>query len=323
MHYITILSVLVLLLAAGSAQENEAYSEADAKMYLYASSLAYCDSHLVLSGGCKSATKLVRDNGMEPLATHWNNNEKEPIHIVILKRAAAKEFIIAFSGTKGSDMLINEIKGSKPVKYTLHPEVSRAQVFDYFYSNYVQDFRDVLQGFIQKYVDNDPDHRVVFTGHSLGGALTLHAAVDSILSKWIDKSRVLIYTYGQPRVGNTEFNGVLKSGTRGVFRVVHNKDLVAHIPPCMPKLGSNECLENGLIIIFPFHPAREIWYDAGMNTYIECSASNGEDPNCSNSIKPISVTDHTVYFGINVGSAHTVGSTISELLTSTIKEAIF
>lgn len=83
---------------------------------------------------------------------------------------------------------------------------------------------------MMKYANLYSNFKIVFTGHSLGGAMTVHAAIDSILSGWVDPSRVSVYTYGQPRVGNKKFSDVLTNNTQEVFRIIHNRDMVAHIP---------------------------------------------------------------------------------------------
>ena len=75
---------------------------------------------------------------------------------------------------------------------------------------------------------------ITFTGHSLGAALTIHAASDFILNGWNQNRKVRVYTYGQPRVGNPAFNNGFRSKVTDAYRLTHNKDIVAHIPPCIP-----------------------------------------------------------------------------------------
>jgi len=82
------------------------------------------------------------------------------------------------------------------------------------------------------------DYRVVFTGHSLGGALTLHAVADALLCGILKDHDVYVYTFGQPRVGNAAFLNLFTPYLKGYYRVVHYKDMVAHIPPCIPNLHS-------------------------------------------------------------------------------------
>ncbi len=60
-----------------------------------------------------------------------------------------------------------------------------------------------------------------YTGHSLGAALATLAA-----SRRPPRA---LYTFGSPRVGNSDFVDTL-AGT-SVFRIVHNRDVVASVPP--------------------------------------------------------------------------------------------
>jgi len=68
-----------------------------------------------------------------------------------------------------------------------------------------------------------------FTGHSLGGALAMLAASECVK---IDKPVCGLYTFGQPRVGDTQFvekfDRVMKERT---FRYVNDQDIVPRIPP--------------------------------------------------------------------------------------------
>lgn len=44
--------------------------------------------------------------------------------------------------------------------------------------------------------------------------------------------RPLLYTFGEPRVGDVVFAQALPFFTAGAFRVVHRSDCVPHLPPC-------------------------------------------------------------------------------------------
>ena len=84
------------------------------------------------------------------------------------------------------------------------------------------------------------EQSVWFTGHSLGAALTTLAAA-SLYFK--DKKQLIngVYTFGQPRVGNSDFatlyNADLKEKT---FRIVNNNDVVTRVPgrPRFSHVGS-------------------------------------------------------------------------------------
>jgi predicted lipase len=72
---------------------------------------------------------------------------------------------------------------------------------------------------------------IFVTGHSLGGAMAvLGGAACGLELKEAFQPEITVYTYGQPRVGNDNFNNTLTSNIKGLFRVVNNNDIVARIP---------------------------------------------------------------------------------------------
>lgn len=78
-----------------------------------------------------------------------------------------------------------------------------------------------LEGLVDECVKQYDIKEVLFTGHSLGGALAVVAAARS---KYIGE----VYTYGQPRVGNRKYSKQVKSK---VYRFVNNNDVVPRVPP--------------------------------------------------------------------------------------------
>lgn len=77
--------------------------------------------------------------------------------------------------------------------------------------------------------DHDPSHRLLITGHSLGGALAVLAAQQAVIEHILLPE---VYTFGMPRVGTEAFardyDAVLGART---FRLVHGEDLVPAVPP--------------------------------------------------------------------------------------------
>ena len=47
----------------------------------------------------------------------------------------------------------------------------------------------------------------------------------------MDKSKLFLYTFGSPRVGNKEFGDYFITNVINSFRVVNYKDIVPHLPP--------------------------------------------------------------------------------------------
>ena len=263
-----------------------------------------------MSKGCKAATNKTEELDMIPLHSLSNQGGSNSIYYSILLRNSQKELIIGFSGTMGTSQLITEILEAFPVSYGIH-DVSGATVFDYnnkkyfinkmyFYAHYVNAFRDDLLNKTQEYLQKYQGYSLVFVGHSLGGALTIHAAADVILSGLTNKTDVYVYTYGQPRVGNPAFNDAWMPKVKEFYRLVHYRDLVSHIPPCMRGISS-ECYHDGILPFYPYHSPQEIFYDADFNTFKRCNETNGEDINCSDDIFNTSIDDHLHYFGIGVG----------------------
>eukprot|EP00048_Salpingoeca_helianthica_P016212 m.231054 g.231054 ORF g.231054 m.231054 type:complete len:311 (-) comp18227_c0_seq1:70-1002(-) len=127
---------------------------------------------------------------------------------------------------------------------------------------------------------------IIVTGHSLGAALSGLCAVDL---KVVLGSRYLIEVtnFGMPRLGNAAFASDFPKFVDIAFRMVHEKDLVPHVPPSSAGFH---------------HIATEVWSrgeGAPSNLkYIVCNGS-GEDPSCSDSIpaNQFTTADHDIYMG--------------------------
>lgn len=92
---------------------------------------------------------------------------------------------------------------------------------------------------------------------------------------------VELHAFGCPRVGNANFAQYLTLKIPTIYRVIHNKDIVPHVPLQTQNYH---------------HTAFEVLYDEEMKKYKICDAS-GEDVNCSDAYYPnFSVADHTRYW---------------------------
>jgi pimeloyl-ACP methyl ester carboxylesterase len=127
-----------------------------------------------------------------------------------------------------------------------------------------------------------PTAKLAVTGHSLGGSIATLAAVD-IQTKI--KAVDIIYTFGSPRTGNLNFSQFFKKLFPQSFRVVHNKDIVPHVP--------NKVLGY-------WHVPAEVWLDADSNLTAVCGS---DDENCSMSVAltDCSSSDHLSYYQIYTG----------------------
>jgi len=86
-----------------------------------------------------------------------------------------------------------------------------------------------IQNAIDKVVKKAHGKKVIFCGHSLGGALAVMAAA---YTKKIHKREVMLYTFGCPLVGDTDFTYHCSKVDPIIYwRCVHNEDIVTMIPP--------------------------------------------------------------------------------------------
>lgn len=74
-----------------------------------------------------------------------------------------------------------------------------------------------------------PVEKIIFTGHSLGAAMAsinaIYLAVSGV------KVPVEVYNIGSPRFANENLAQYVKQKIPNHFRIVHNRDLIPHLPP--------------------------------------------------------------------------------------------
>ncbi|KAF8143475.1 alpha/beta-hydrolase [Mycena galopus ATCC 62051] len=128
-----------------------------------------------------------------------------------------------------------------------------------------------------------PKYTVVVTGHSMGGSL---AAIGGISLKIVlPSAMVKVYTFGQPRTGDTAFASFVES-TIGVDNIFRDG-----VPTLIPRILGYE------------HHGTEYWqfkdpalFTSPASTLTKCIG--GEDPGCSDSIFSTGINPaHWFYFG--------------------------
>jgi len=98
----------------------------------------------------------------------------------------------------------------------------------------------------------------------------------------------MLYTMGQPRVGDKEWADAFDKYVTQAYRITHANDIVVHIPPEW-ELGWKYT-----------HAGQEIWYNEAFTNYTVCEVR--EDPTCADSVwfYDWSVDDHLNYFNQHV-----------------------
>ena len=143
--------------------------------------------------------------------------------------------IVSFKGTDNLQSAIQDAKfwqTTAQLNDLIESMPGEAKVHFGFKESYVS-LRDPIQSALDQVISKYPTSQIYFTGHSLGGAMTQLAAVDFVDRHSDAASRVSVYTFGQPRVGNLDFANYVDtmSYTSRIFRVAKEGDIVPHVPP--------------------------------------------------------------------------------------------
>ena len=82
---------------------------------------------------------------------------------------------------------------------------------------------------VKKLVEAYPSSTIAVTGHSMGGALSTICGLELFQ---IHGTKVReVHNFGSPRVGNLAFAHYTHQTIPITFRIVHNRDLIPHLPP--------------------------------------------------------------------------------------------
>ncbi|KAI8613818.1 Alpha/Beta hydrolase protein [Chytriomyces sp. MP71] len=219
--------------------------------------------------------------------------------------------IIAFRGTNSLDTWISDLLIAKP-DYDL-PSAPPGTKVHYGFLSLWQTVRvEVIENVIHLLeAHNDSNPRILFTGHSLGGALATIAAVDIFqhLHDRLVPSQVTLLTFGQPRVGNPTFsNWVNAFNFSNTFRVTNQDDWTPHLPPLFSGFKH-------------FHD--EMWIATREGDTIVCSDDGGDEtgkegedePVCKDRLKwKYDVKKHGWVWDVPIGFHVCVGVTPSPMV---------
>ncbi|GMT04677.1 hypothetical protein PENTCL1PPCAC_26851, partial [Pristionchus entomophagus] len=206
---------------------------------------------------------------------------------------AEKKIVVSFRGTTTNEQLV--VEGLESLENGVD-WYGVGQVNRYFY-----EATEILWKYLERHLEqpSSSHFRVLFTGHSLGGAMATLAAMKTHVKKLRPKYLISLITYGEPRVGNRVFAHNTQAALADSWRVVHRADMVPHLPPCKD-LGAG-C--DPMDFRRPYHHGIEIWYPddmAGTTAFTACTDSL-DSPHCSNSLSPhYNWEDHRWYYGVYV-----------------------
>ncbi|KAK7303149.1 hypothetical protein RJT34_14050 [Clitoria ternatea] len=204
--------------------------------------------------------------------------------------------IIAFRGTNALS-LQNWIEDLYWKQHDIdYPGMDDARVHRGFYTAYHNTtIRPAILDAVARAKSFYGDIQIILTGHSMGGAMAAFCGLDLTVN--LHEKDVQVMTFGQPRIGNVAFASLYSELIPKTIRVTHNHDMVPHLPPYYHYLPQKTYR----------HFPREVWlYNIGLGSLVysveKICDDSGEDPTCSRSVSGTSISDHLVYYGVDMGS---------------------
>jgi hypothetical protein len=179
--------------ACASAQQAASYDETLAYEALRFAKVASCNS----LDDIKSWTCPVCSAASPDFETFWAYESGKDIQGFVGADKSRNIIVIAFRGSKTLTNWIANLKFARvdsPFKECLNCHVHKGFLDDY---NSVAD--DLFKA-VNEIRAKTGIKRVLVTGHSLGAALALYAAVDLVIHDGF--AEPVLYAFGLPRVGN-------------------------------------------------------------------------------------------------------------------------
>lgn len=251
------------------------YNETFALEALHLAGAAYCSGEAVEKWNCSFCHEVP---GVTPYGVVYNASTDMLAYVAY--KNDTDSIVISFRGTS----LLSILDWLEDLNFLEVPAICPGcQVHEGFLGAYLS-IRDPTVRLVHEITAIYPQSNVVIVGHSLGGALTYLASVDLVLNEGITPD--FMYTFGQPRVGNSAFTDTWRRlfDNTTSYRITHGLDPVPHVPP----------------YAFGFvHNPTEVYYD-GLNTKHTICDGSGEDPKCADQwLLPFGITDHITYLGVD------------------------
>jgi hypothetical protein len=260
---------------------NEAFDVSHALRMLHFAGAAYCDSSKVESWSCGEHCSSV--SGLEMIT--FIEHKLQVLAGFVGYDSTQNAIIVSFRGTVSTSIVdwIQNLAYTKTQPWSKYPDAGVHHGFNGAW----EDLKDDVMSAIDSIRAAHSTTTVQLTGHSLGAAMAINAALDMKLNYGLDTS---VVDFGRPRAGDSGFTQALASEGITGFRVTHHHDIVPHAPP--EAFGF-------------YHSPTEVYYaGSGSDSYTVCDGT-GEDSKCSNSCTPLfctSVSDHLEYMGFTMGS---------------------
>jgi hypothetical protein len=281
------------------------YNESTALYLAHVTSVSYCQEDHIVHWNCGPCGLVPPLEGVKIV-----EDTKDNFQGLVGYSRLYDAVVVAYRGSMDVSNWLDNLTFLKRRAYAEFPGV---MVHEGFYWAYRSVAPQVLAR-LHELRKLHPHASLMVAGHSLGGAV---AAICAFELEYIEKIPVeALYTFGKPRVGNTNFSARLRNASMEVYRVTHFEDAVPHLPPTWTGFEHTTeevrggavalavaCIAIGIDAAFSCCCARQIFYDEFSATCRKCSQTDGEDPSCSNTCSPFrctSIVDHLTYLNITM-----------------------
>lgn len=196
------------------------YNETTAVYLAHVTSVSYCQEPHIQNWSCQPCALVQRLEAVKVV-----KDTKDNFQGLVGYSALYNSIVVAFRGSMDMMNWIDNITFLKKRAYVEYPNVKVHQGFFWVYRSVATQLIPQVKMLLEAH----PDASVMVTGHSLGAAV---AAICTFELQFLEKINVeALYTFGEPRVGNSAFSGSLHNASINVFRVTHFRDVVPHLPP--------------------------------------------------------------------------------------------
>ena len=203
---------------------------------------------------------------------------EETNRLIIARDISNDDLVVAFSGSDGNDFF-NNLRALDQVDWWFGNElIFRNSVHKGFYC-YYQSIRTELTEKLVEYTNEISDKtgkRVYFTGHSLGGAQAILAALDmgdTLQTLGYSPENLVLYTFGAPRAINESLAFQLAGQIPNHFAIVDKEDQVPHFPfDTDPRLDKDYVQLPRMVVTNTLYRENDIREASILASRIECGS---------------------------------------------------
>lgn len=202
-----------------------------------------------------------------------------------------------FRGSTSIEDWINNVE----VRLISYPRCEKCYVHDGFYQA-ERSVNNLIINMLQSSLILYPQTKMlIFTGHSLGGAMATLTALEMILDQ-ITTLPIRLYHFGSPRVGNPAFAMFASDVIIDRNRATHLRDVVPHLPWHERYMHISGISFSSIHVFAVLFRLKQMtigeWYEDAQGILHACSGY--EDPHCAYQWYLLTVEDHMSYLGLNI-----------------------